>query len=92
MGRFISESTREYLLILARVSSMGIAMVLATVMGLGAGWLVDKYFGTHPWGFFIGLGMGIAAGFRNLFILYKRSERSQERIDQAERQGKQGKQ
>ena len=92
MGRFISESTREYLLILARVSSMGIAMVLATVMGLGAGWLVDKYFGTHPWGFFIGLGMGIVAGFRNLFILYKRSERSQERIDQAEREGKQGKQ
>eukprot|EP01022_Parablepharisma_sp_SALTPOND_P025148 TRINITY_DN5755_c0_g2_i1.p1 TRINITY_DN5755_c0_g2~~TRINITY_DN5755_c0_g2_i1.p1 ORF type:complete len:453 (+),score=109.77 TRINITY_DN5755_c0_g2_i1:30-1388(+) len=90
LGRFISETTREYLLILARVSSMGIAMVLATVMGLGAGWLVDKYFGTHPWGFFIGLGMGIVAGFRNLYILYKRSERAQERIDQREK--KQGKQ
>jgi len=89
LGRFISETTREYLLILARVSSMGIAMVLATVMGLGAGWLVDKYFGTHPWGFFIGLGMGIAAGFRNIYILYKRSERAQERIDQREK--KQGK-
>lgn len=84
MGRFISETTREYLIILARVSSMGIAMVLATIMGLGAGWLVDKYFGTHPWGFFIGLGVGIVAGFRNLYILYKRTERSQERMDQTE--------
>ncbi len=88
MGRFISETTREYLLILARVSSMGIAMVLATVMGLGAGWLVDKYFGTHPWGFFIGLGLGIVAGFRNLYIIYQRTERSQERIDQSERKRK----
>lgn len=84
MGRFISETTREYLIILARTSSMGIAMVLATIMGLGAGWLVDKYFGTHPWGFFIGLGVGIVAGFRNLYVLYKRTERSQKRIDQTE--------
>ncbi|MBV1715550.1 MAG: AtpZ/AtpI family protein [Desulfarculus sp.] len=88
MGRFISETTREYLLILARASSMGISMVLATVMGLGAGWLVDKYFDTHPWGFFIGLVVGIVAGFRNVYILYKRTERSQERIDQAEHKKK----
>ncbi len=73
---------------LARVSSMGLSMVIATVMGLGAGYLVDKYFGTHPWGFFIGLGMGIVAGFRNLYILYKRTEASQERLDQKQKQGK----
>lgn len=88
MGRFISETTREYLIILARTSSMGIAMVLATIMGLGAGWLVDKYFGTHPWGFFIGLGVGIAAGFRNLYVIYKRTERSQERLDHTEHKRK----
>ena len=89
MGRFIKESTRDYMMQLARVSSMGLSMVIATVMGLGAGYLVDKYFGTHPWGFFIGLLMGIVAGFRNLFVLYKRAEATQKRIDQRQKQ-KQG--
>jgi ATP synthase protein I len=74
LGRFISEQTREYLKLLARVSSMGLAMVLATVIGLAAGYLVDSYFGTKPWGFFIGLGLGIVAGFRNLYIIAKRSK------------------
>ncbi len=88
MGRFIKESTREYLLQLARVSSMGLAMVIATVLGLAAGYVVDRYFGTQPWGFFIGLGMGIVAGFRNLYVLYKRTEASQERMDKEKKQGK----
>jgi ATP synthase protein I len=88
LGRFIKESTREYLLQLARVSSMGLAMVIATVLGLAAGYMVDRNFGTQPWGFFIGLGLGIAAGFRNLYVLYKRTEASQERMDQETKQGK----
>ena len=88
MGRFIKDSTREYLMQLARVSSMGLSMVIATVMGLGAGYLVDRYFGTKPWGFFIGLAMGIIAGFRNIYILYKRTLASQERMDEKQKQGK----
>lgn len=67
---------------------MGLAMVIATVMGLAAGYLFDRYFGTHPWGFFIGLGMGIVAGFRNLYVLYKRTEASQARMDQKHKQEK----
>jgi ATP synthase protein I len=74
VGRFFNEQTREYLRLLARVSSMGLAMVLATVLGLAAGYAADKYFGTAPWGFFIGLGLGIVAGFRNLYIIAKRSK------------------
>ena len=74
MGRFISEQTREYLKLLARVSSMGLAMALAIVLGLGAGMAVDHYFGTKPWGFFIGLGMGLVAAFRNLYIIAKRAK------------------
>lgn len=74
MGRYISEQTREYLKILARVSTMGMAMVLAIVIGLAAGYGVDKWLGTAPWGFFIGLGMGIVAGFRNIYIIAKRSK------------------
>jgi ATP synthase protein I len=74
MGRFISNETRESLMLLARVSSMGIAMVLATVIGMGAGYYFDKWVGTHPWGFFVGLLMGIVAGFRNIYIIMQRSK------------------
>lgn len=74
MGRFIKDQTRENLRFLARVSSMGLAMVLAIVLGLGVGYWVDRKFGTAPWGFFIGLGGGIVAGFRNLYIIAKRAK------------------
>ena len=73
MGRFLSKSTRETLRGLASVSSMGLAMALAVVIGLALGYFVDLKFGTHPWGFFIGLLMGIVAGFRNIYIIAKRS-------------------
>jgi len=74
VGRFISEKTRGYLKLLAHVSSMGLAMVIATVLGLVAGYYFDKWMGTHPWGFFVGLIMGVVAGFRNLYIIAKRSK------------------
>lgn len=74
MGRFISKDTRDSLRILANVSSMGIAMVLATVMGLAAGYYFDKWVGTEPWGLIVGLIMGIVAGYRNLYIILKRTK------------------
>ncbi len=74
MGRFINEKTRGYLKLLAHVSSMGLSMVIATVLGLVAGYYFDKWTGTHPWGFFVGLILGVVAGFRNLYIIAKRSK------------------
>jgi ATP synthase protein I len=56
-------------------SSMGIAMVLATVMGLAAGYYLDKWLGTSPWCTLIFLVLGIVAGFKNLFVIYKRVQR-----------------
>lgn len=73
MGRFISEKTRDFLKLVAQVSSMGLAMALAIVIGLAAGIYVDKWLDTSPWGFFIGLFMGIVAGFRNIWIIAKRA-------------------
>lgn len=60
--------------LLAQVSTMGLSFALAIVLGLIAGYYVDKWLGTHPWGFFIGLGMGVVAGFRNMYIIAKRAK------------------
>ncbi len=72
MGRFIGDETRGFLKLVAQVSSMGLAMALAIVIGLVGGIYVDKWLGSSPWGFFIGLFIGIIAGFRNIWIIAKR--------------------
>ena len=66
---------------LAELSSIGMTMVLATVIGLAAGYFADRWLGTKPWLTLIGLGFGIAAGFVNLFRSAKRAERE---LDDAE--------
>ncbi len=75
MGRFISDQTRDYLRLLARVSSMGMAMVIATIMGFGLGYWVDsKWESLSPWGKLVGLVLGIVAGYRNIYVIWKRSK------------------
>ena len=73
---FLDKGTRQYIKLMAVVSSMGISMVLATVLGLALGYSLDHYvFGTEPYLTIIFLILGIAAGFRNLYIIAKRVER-----------------
>lgn len=60
---------------LAELTSVGVAMVLATVIGLAAGYYLDRWLGTSPWLFLIGLGFGIAAAFVTLFRSVKAAER-----------------
>ncbi len=57
------------------LASIGMAMVLATVIGLGAGYYADRWLGTSPWLTLTGLGFGIAAGFVTLFRSVKAAER-----------------
>lgn len=60
---------------LGELSSIGMALVLATVIGLVAGFYADRWLGTKPWLTLVGLGLGIAAGFVNLFRSVSRAER-----------------
>ncbi|MBI5892761.1 MAG: AtpZ/AtpI family protein [Deltaproteobacteria bacterium] len=57
---------------LAFVSSIGISMVLATFIGLYIGIKLDDFFSTKPWLTIIFLLFGIAAGFRNIYVLIKK--------------------
>lgn len=60
---------------LGELSSIGMTLVVATVIGLVAGYYADRWLGTQPWLLLLGLGLGIAAGFVNLFRSVGRAER-----------------
>lgn len=49
------------------VASVGLAFVLALVIGTAAGWWLDQRFGWKPYGFFGGFILGLAAGVRNVY-------------------------
>jgi ATP synthase protein I len=59
---------------LGELASIGMAMVLATVIGLAAGYFADRWLGTSPWLTLLGLAFGIAAGFVTLFRAVKAAE------------------
>lgn len=49
-------------------------MALAVGIGALTGYYLDKKFGTTPWLFFVFLGLGIAAAFKNLHLMYKKTK------------------
>ncbi len=81
----MDEKDRKLLRVVALLSTVGISMVVATVIGLFIGYQLDKWLGTSPWFTAIVLLIGIIAGFRNLFFYVKKS---QETLDEEDRKGK----
>ena len=63
----MSEDKKELLRTLGSVSSMGISVAVAIVIGVAIGLQLDKWFNSAPWFFFIFLLFGIVAGFRNVY-------------------------
>lgn len=61
---------------LAYYSSLGLSVVLSTFIGLAVGIYLDrKVFNTTPWLTLIFLGLGIAAGYRNIGFAIKKSRK-----------------
>jgi ATP synthase protein I len=58
---------------LAYYSSIGFQVSLSIVIGLAAGVWLDGKFDTRPWLTLVFMGLGIAAGFRNIGLAIKRS-------------------
>jgi ATP synthase protein I len=60
-------------------SSLSFSIALSIIIGLGIGyWLDHHFFGnTSPWFTLIFLGLGIVAGFRNIYLALKKSQKSQ---------------
>ena len=71
----MQEETRKYIKLLAIASTMGISMVLALVIAIIVGYYLDKWFQTSPLFFLIFMVLGIIAGFRNIYVIMKRTEK-----------------
>ena len=63
----VEEDKKRFAKQLFVLSSTGLSMVLAIFIGLAIGVFLDKKLNTHPWLTIIFLGVGIVAGFRNIF-------------------------
>ena len=65
----MDQEKKNLLRTLGMVSTMGISFAVAIAIGVYVGLKLDQWLGTDPWFFFIFLFFGVAAGFRNIFIL-----------------------
>ena len=71
----MEEKDRKLIRMLGVLSTVGLTMVFATVIGLYVGLKLDKWFGTSPWLTALFLLIGIIAGFRNLFVYVRKSQK-----------------
>ena len=46
---------------------IGLELVSALVVGVGIGWLIDRWLGTRPWAMVVFLFLGAAAGMLNVY-------------------------
>lgn len=54
---------------MSQAMRMGTELVVATCIGLGMGYWLDRWMGTEPWMLLLFFLFGAAAGFRNLYRL-----------------------
>ena len=72
----MDEKDRKLIRMLGALSTVGLTLVFATVIGLFIGLKLDAWLGTSPWLTAVFLVIGIIAGFRNLFVYVKRSQKT----------------
>lgn len=63
----MEEKDRRFIRMAGVLSTVGITLVVATVIGYFLGLFLDRIFGTSPWLMILFLLFGIAAGFKNLY-------------------------
>ncbi len=62
---------------LGGLATVGITLVVATAGATIGGYFLDRWLGTLPVFTLIGLGVGIATGFREFFRMIKRAEKEE---------------
>jgi ATP synthase protein I len=69
----MKKETRTWIRELAYYSSLGLSVSLSIFIGLAIGVYLDRRFDTSPWLTLVFLGLGIAAGYRNIGLAIKKS-------------------
>lgn len=67
------------------VGTAGIELAVATIVGFFGGMWLDGLLGTKPWLQWVGLALGLVAGFRNLFQVARKVQQQlseDERVDE----------
>jgi ATP synthase protein I len=59
----------------ARATAIGIQFAASIVIGFGAGYWIDGKLGTKPWGSLVGLLLGAASAFRDLYLLGRKASK-----------------
>ena len=73
----MANNRKEIMKLIGEFSTIGISLAAAIFIGIGFGYFLDhKVFNgkTAPWFTLIFLGFGIAAGFKNLYMMTKRKD------------------
>ena len=71
----MKKETRTWIRDLAFYSSLGLSVSLSIFIGLAIGVYLDRRFDTSPWLTPVFLGLGIAAGYRNIGLAIKKSRK-----------------
>jgi ATP synthase protein I len=69
----MNDDKRKLYRMLAVLSTVGMVIVFATVIGVYIGFKLDEWFGTSPWLTLLFFLFGLIAGFKNLFTYAKKS-------------------
>jgi len=73
----MSSDRKQIMKLLTDFGTIGMTVAFSIFIGLGAGYYLDhKVFGgrTSPWLTLLFLGIGIGAGFKNLYAMTKRKD------------------
>jgi hypothetical protein len=73
MGSFLSKNAGEALRTAGALSTVGLAFVLALVMGFWFGQVLDRWMGTKPLFAIVFFFFGLAAGILNVYRIVSRA-------------------
>ncbi len=68
----INDSKKDTFRSLINYSSLGLEMGFSVVIGLAAGFYLDKYLNTYPYLTFVFMLFGMIAAFRAVYRAYKK--------------------
>ncbi len=72
---------------LGTASTMGMHFISGPIVGIGLGYLCDTYvFDSYPIGCLIGMVLGIAAGFKNVFADAKLIQKRQKEMSEKKKE------